>query len=160
MKSKYLKIFEALCVAALIVFIALTAGFSGTGDASAEQVSAEVVRAAGLDTLTLRGNEFFRRSFGLNAGSYEGVAYYSSDDIMTVDELLVVRLPEGDGGDTLTEAIEKYARDRFNLYDGYAQAQSELLSNYVLKISGKFVLFAVCEDSHAAQDAFARAVRA
>ena len=157
--AKFLKVWEALCIIILAVFISLTVGSTRTSDASAKEVCDKVLQAAGIDSLTLRKNDSFKKSFGLDAKSFDEVVYYSSDDIMTVDEILVVKLKEGVSADSLMSSVTGYAQDRFNIYNGYAQAQSELLANYVLKHSGNFVLFAVCSDAHLAQDEFIKALK-
>lgn len=156
---KYLRIKELLCVLVLVAFIfAVLAQKEQVSDAKAVDVGTAVTAACGLETLTPRGDKAFKKEFGLDPAQFDGGYYISSDDVMEVREVLVIRLKPGEDGAPLLEALRRRAQQKTDLFEGYAAEQTALLKNYKLVRRGNFVLFAVCDVPSAAEKAFRSAL--
>ncbi len=156
---KHLRIKEILCVLVLALFIfAVLAQRQQTSDAKAADVGAAVAAACGLEKLEPRGDQAFKKEFGLDPQQFDGGYYAASDDVMEVRELLVVRLKPGDDGAALLETLRQRVQQKIVLFEGYAAEQTALLKSHQLIQRGNFVLFAVCDVPADAAKAFRSAL--
>ena len=156
MKYKILEIFCVICAAVFIAFSVL----SNTGSKkNADEIYKEMSAKAQLtEGLVLRDNSFFKKTFGVSADEFESVVYYSSDDVMNVNELLIIKFDNKESAENLEENIKKYVADNYEIFNGYAPEQSERLQNYVLEANTNTLFFFVGGNSEAAQDAFNNAL--
>ena len=149
---------EWLCVILLVVFVfAITANRSNSA-AEAETVFDAVLQTMEEPELKRQKESAFKKAFGFETGSFEGVCYAASDDVMDVREVLVVQLKSADDADLLMERIEARVQERITLFDGYAPEQAALLQKSAVRRKGNFVLFVVCEKPAYAVRAFLKAL--
>jgi hypothetical protein len=87
-----------------------------------------------------------QEEFGIEFQEVDSCAYYASDSVMNVTELLVIKLTEGAKADLITEKIEQRIKDKQVLFEGYAPEQSALLKDYVLITQKGFIFYAVCDE--------------
>lgn len=151
---KALRLKEIICVILTIAFIFLTARDEPPSETSAEDMVAALLTVTDVSELHLCKNAEFRREFLLNPNDYDGVVYYSSDSIMEVRELLIVRVANEEQYDALTESIRSRIDEKITLFNGYAPEQEALLDSYILENTRGFVLFAVCNDPQAVRQKF------
>lgn len=156
MRSRAVK--EIFCVLALILFVFFLTNDQGISNKSAAEVAEQVVKAMDVSELEERGKSEFKKQFGFNANDFDGVVYYSSDSVMQVRELLIVRLSDAAQAESLTEAIKTRMSEKKALFEGYAPEESALLGNYAIRESGGFVLFAVCDDPDAVISKFKKSL--
>lgn len=145
---------EILCVLVLTVFVVLLTAGSKVSEKTAEQVAAEVTKTVDVSKLQKCNYAKFKKEFGFDDKSFDGVVYYASDQVMNVSELLIVRLSASSDADGLKSAIESRVKDKAALFKGYAPEESALLDNFVLKEKDGFIFFAVCSNSDEALSSF------
>lgn len=87
---------------------------------------------------------------------FESVAYYSSDDVMNVSELLVVKLGDNSPSSEFYEQLEEYTSSRYDIYAAYAPKQGNQLKNRILEKKGNVIFMYIGDDEQAALDAFNR----
>ena len=112
-----------------------------------------------IDSLSEIKKNKTKKEFGIDFQDIDSFAYYASDSIMTVDELLIIKLKEGAKADSITEKIETRVKDKQVLFEGYAPEQSALLKNYVLSAKNGFVFYAVGEGATDALITFIEVIR-
>lgn len=149
------RIIEIFCVIFAAAFIAYSV-FSNTGSKkSAEEIYGKMAEDSRFSRgLILRDNSFFKKTFGVSADEFESFVYYSSDDVMDVNELLIVKFDKNRAAQELKEKIENYVSENIEIFEGYAPEQGELLKNYILETNANTLFFFVGGESEAAQDAF------
>lgn len=155
---KALKIKETLCVALLLIFIFFVVGKAEGSEKSAAQLLESVSAQIQAENLDERDNNSFKKNFGLSAHEVDDFAYLSSDDIMNVNEILIVKLKQESDAQTVIDAIEAHVKSQRDIFNGYGEEQSELLRNCVIKHSGNCILFVVGKNAQQAEDAFTAAL--
>ncbi len=89
----------------------------------------------------------FKRIFGLNAEDYEGVEYFKPVSQMDVEELLVVKLKDGQDSADLQDSVKERVSSQLDAFDGYGAAQCALLNKYILKVKGNVLFYCVSPDA-------------
>lgn len=151
---KALRFKEIICVILTAAFLFGVTREQPPSETSAAEMAAALLAVTDVSALHECKNAEFKREFLLNPNDYDGVAYYASDSIMEVRELLVVRLADEQQGEALAERIRGRVQDKIALFDGYAPEQEALLDGYVLEHTRGFVLFAVCDEPEAVRQTF------
>lgn len=152
------KIAEILCVIAAAVFIAFSLSMNAETDKTAELISKEITQEISDFELISRDGRFLKKTLDISPDEIEEFAYFSSDNIMDVSELLVIKLGESSDASEISEKLEKYIDSRYNIFAAYAPEQGELLKNNILKKSGNIILMYVGKDADGVQDTFAEIV--
>lgn len=151
--KKY-RITEIICLASAVVFIWFSlVSLKGT-DKNAEEIASALLPLMDDSTLTKRGVGALRKAFDFNTEAFCSFSYYSSDDVMDVNEILVLVLKDNSGTDEICEKLKRYAGERYAVYNGYAAMQAELLDNYVLKVKGNALLFCIGKEAGKALGSF------
>ena len=155
---KNIRFKEVLCVIILLVFIFLITNNNKISDAVPQEVFGAVCGSVNVDGLKKSKNEKFKKEFGFSVGEFESVYYMSSDSVMDVREILIVKLSETSPTDELTDSIKKRVEEKQALFKGYAPEQSALLEKYVFQKKGGFIFFAVSDEPNKALTAFRKAL--
>ena len=141
------RLIEIICVVFLVCFIfAISADDNYSGKTVTDVVDA-VSPEVNMDALTSFKKNKVKQEFGIDFVGVDSFAYYASDSIMTVDELLIIKLEEGVKADEIMEKIESRVKDKQILFEGYAPEQSALLKKYVLADKNGFIFYAVGSES-------------
>ena len=141
------RVIEIICVVFLVCFIFIVSGNDNYSDKTVEEVVNAVSPEVNMDVLTSFKKNKVTQEFGIDFVGIDSFAYYASDSIMTVDELLIIKLEEGVKADGIIEKIESRAKDKQVLFEGYAPEQSALLKRYNLTYKNGFIFYAVGEDA-------------
>lgn len=153
------RVVEIICVVFLICFIALVSREDAYSDKTVAQVSQAVSAEVNMDVMTSFKKNKVKQEFGIDFAGIDSFAYYASESIMTVDELLIIKLQEGVKADGITEKIESRVKDKQVLFEGYAPEQSALLKNYVLSAKNGFIFYAVGDNAADALIVFNSAIK-
>ena len=141
------RVIEIICVVFLVCFIfAISADDNYSNKTVADVVNA-VSPKMNMDAMTSFKKNKVKQEFGIDFVGVDSFAYYASDSIMTVDELLIIKLEEGVKADEIMEIIESRVKDKQILFEGYAPEQSALLKKYVLTDKNGFIFYAVGSES-------------
>lgn len=150
---------EIICVVFLVFFIFLISADDKYSDKTVKEVISAVSAEVDMEDLTSFKKNKVKEEFGVEFDGVDSFAYYASDSIMTVDELLVIKLKEGVKADDILEKIETRVNDKQVLFEGYAPEQSALLKDCQLTHKNGFIFYAVGEDAADALAVFLSAVR-
>lgn len=139
--------FEVLFVALSVVFIvASVSNASVHTSKTASELSSSIIDMMSTDDINERDINFVAEKYSIDTSVFSSVSCYSSDDVMNVSELLVCVFNDSSDESILT-LIEKYSDERYNLYNGYAQKQSALISNCIISIDSGALFFCVDENA-------------
>ena len=141
------RVFEIICVVFLAVFIF----FMSTGDSYSDKTVDEVFeflpQSTDFKELQKVSKNKIKEEFGFDFDSIDSFVYYASDAVMTVDELMIIKLKENAKADDITEKIEKRVKEKQILFEGYAPEQSDLLKNYALSCKDGFIFYCVSQNA-------------
>lgn len=152
-------IIQYVIMAALLVFmiLMLTAGNSKTVPMSRIKEVMEEIPSVAL--LTEKDMKDAAKTFGFDASAAEEGIYYSVDDIMNVNELLIVRIDEDAEREKAINAVETYLAEKTASFDGYGTDQFGLLSAAVTTEKGPYFFFGVSSEVLDWETAFLKAIR-
>ena len=86
-----------------------------------------------------------RKSFGLSSDSYEEILYFSPMTFMDVEEVLVVRAPEG--AEAAAEAMRTRLSELQKSFEDYGTFQSAMLKETQIYENGVYACYAAGEHS-------------
>ena len=86
-----------------------------------------------------------RKSFGLSSDSYEEILYFSPMTFMDVEEVLVVRAPEG--AEATAEAMRTRLSELQKSFENYGTFQSAMLKETQIYENGVYACYAAGEHS-------------
>lgn len=141
------RVIEIICVVFLVCFIFIISGDGKYSDKTVEEVVNAVSAEVDMEVMTSYKKNKVKQEFGIDFVGVDSFAYYASDSIMTVDELLIIKLQEGVNPEAIMEKIESRVKDKQVLFEGYAPEQSALLKRYDLTYKNGFIFYAVGADS-------------
>ena len=141
------RVIEIICVVFLVCFIFIISGDGKYSNKTVEEVVNAVSAEVDMEVMTSYNKNKVKQEFGIDFAGVDSFAYYASDSIMTVDELLVIKLQEGVNPEAIMEKIESRVKDKQVLFEGYAPEQSALLKRYDLTYKNGFIFYAVGADS-------------
>ena len=154
MKKIFLRLGEAICVIILAVFIL----FVSTQDKISTTPFKEVAKAVGaecdLKGLKKRDKLEFKDKFSLDASEFKNMAYYSSDSVMDVREIVLLFSDDKEALKKAEEEIIRYVGEKQQLFEGYAPEESELISSHVLINKKGYILFYIGQDKEKVASAF------
>ena len=153
------RVIEIICVVFLIVFIFAVSRDDAYSDKTVAEVANAVSAQVNTDELSSFKKNKVQQEFGIDFVGVDSFAYYASDSVMTVDELLIIKLEEGVKADGIMEKIESRVKDKQVLFEGYAPEQSALLKNYELTYKNGFIFYVVGDDSADALTTFIETIR-
>ncbi len=159
MKKVAVKILEVLCVVSLCFFLVYITGNDTYSEASLPDVEKAVTESMNIDGLSKLKKNKIKDTFSFDFAGVAQCAYYASDEIMDVREILLIKLNEGVDGDDIVAVIEKRVNEKQELFDGYAPVEGALLKNHVLKKDSGFIFYAVGEDAGDALAVFNTAIK-
>ena len=141
------RVFEIICVVFLGFFIFFMSGNDSYSDKTVDEVFEFLPQSEEFRKLEKFGENKIKEEFGIDFSVVDSFVYYASDSIMTVDELMIIKLVENVKAEDTIEKIEKRVKDKQILFEGYAPEQSALLKNYDLSYSDGFIFYCVSENS-------------
>lgn len=154
MKSFLLKFCQLVCVVLLITFVVFICTKDSISNQPFEKVESAVSDVCDLQQLVERDGLEVKKQFGIVAEEFSGFCYYSSDSVMDVRELFVIRYQTREQRDQLLASVKKYIEDKMLLFEGYAPKESELLEKHLLVAEKGYLLFYVGEDTVGVSAAF------
>ncbi len=154
MKKNTLRLGELVCVLLLAGFIAFVASQDKISTAPVKTVVKSVISVCDLKELEKRDKLELKRKFSVDASDYRGFAYYSSDSVMDVRELLIISADNKSALEEAEKKIKKYVTEKAELFEGYAPKESELISSHVLLSKKGYLLFYIGEEKERVVSAF------
>ena len=141
-------------ILAYVIFLIVSRG----GDAPAKEVRKAVLSVMKTDGMEKAGTQEFKRYYELNAKDYEDVTLYVPDGVMSVNELLIVRVKDDSQIETVLNAAEERLSTQKESFEGYGTDQTKLLNGAVLETRGQYVFMAVGKNAGKAYAAFCKSL--
>ena len=156
--KKYATYIKAGLVLLLLIFIIVDVGSVPISKEPIEKVRDEINKVSGFAEVPEAADRMLKRFYGLEPGDYEGVVLYTSQDNMSVEEMLLIKLKDVSQGDTVKVAIEEHVSDQLDRFEGYGAEQVSMLNAHVLNVKGNYIFFMVGDNAQEAQKAFLKSI--
>lgn len=139
-------ILQYLIMAGLLAFMVLmlTAGNSKTVPVS--EIQSKMESISSVSELTKKDMNDAAKTFSFDSSMVDEGIYYSVDDIMNVNELLILRVEDDEHRQEIKDSVSRYLEEKTAAFDGYGTNQFGLLNSAVLTEKGKYLFFGVSED--------------
>ncbi len=120
--------------------------------AFSEDFSAAYVKAEG--TLECADTLAIKKNFGLTAEDYAEMVYVLDSDMMSAQEMLIVKLNTEEQRKPVKDAMEERLSTRKEAFDGYGSDQMEILNRAIVYSAGNYVCLIVSEKDREWLDLF------
>lgn len=157
-KIDLLDILRYAVVVVLIAYIAILMSQEGSGDVPVKTIREKIMAVAKEDGMTKGTTQDLKKYYGLNANDYDGVMLYIPNDVMSVNEILVVKLKDKSQAETVEKAAEKRLSTQKSSFEGYGVEQTKLINSAVLDSRGYYVMLTISEDADAIYTAFKKSI--
>lgn len=161
MKKKSLNIIDILkyFVALLfIVYIAILISSKGANDISIDIIQKNILSATSISGMKEGSSQDLKRLYGLNSNDYDGVMLYIPDDVMSVNEILVIKLKDNSQFDSVESAVNKRIETQRTNFEGYGVEQTKLINSAIIQSKGNYILMAVSNDADNIYTAFKKSL--
>lgn len=157
-KIDLLDILRYAVVVLLIAYIAILLSQEGSGDVPVKTIRKKIMAVTKEDGMTKGTTQDLKKYYGLNANDYESVMLYIPNDVMSVNEILVVKLKDKSQAETVEKAASKRLATQKTSFEGYGVEQTKLINSAVLDSRGYYVILAISEDADAIYTAFKKSI--
>ena len=93
-----------------------------------------------------------------NANDYAGTMLYIPDDVMSVNEILVVKVKDKSQVEDVEKAVEERLSTQKKSFEGYGVKQTRLLHSAIDETRGYYILLAVSKDADRIEAAFKNSI--
>ena len=150
---------ELLLIVFLLIYMILIFRTGNSRDVEMSVISKAIAGGCRLDDLEAGGSGDMKRCFQINGSEYEGYLLYTSDDLMNVNELLIVKIRDVSQFNTLEDAVDKRLEDQKRNFHGYGTDQEELLRNAIIMERGSYFFYAVSDQAEQWEEVFLSCIR-
>lgn len=122
------------------------------------EVAEAVSKSINSDLMEENTTRFVKKYYHLNASDYDDVLIYTPLTSMDAEEVLLIKLKDASQEEEVKNAIESRVNAKLSAFKGYAPEQYDLSKNYLLDISGGYVLYVVSPNADKIDKAFKNAL--
>ena len=145
-------------VLVFVVYIIFLVSRQGGNDVTVKTISENILKVAKTEGMTKGTTQDLKKYYGLNSNDFDGVMLYIPDDVMSVNEILVVKLKDRSQAEEVEKAVETRRKTQKNSFEGYGVQQTKLINSSVMVSRGYYVLFTISEDADAIYEAFKKSI--
>ena len=157
-KIDLLNILKYGMVVLFIVYIVFLLSREGGNEVPVKTISKNILAVAKTEGMKKGTTQDLKKYYRLNASDYDGVMLYIPDDVMSVNEILVVKLKDKSQAEAVEEAARKRLDTQKTSFEGYGAKQTKLINSAVLDSRGYYLLMAVSEDADSIYRAFKKSM--
>ena len=157
-KFDLINILKYAMVVVFIVYIALLVSQENTDDVPVKTISQNMLKVTNTDGMSQGTTQDLKKYYGLNANDYDGVMLYIPDDVMSVNEILVVKLKNQEQANEVEQAVKKRLKTQKSSFEGYRVNQTKLLNSAITETKGNYVMMVISEDAEKIFEAFKNSI--
>ena len=138
---------EAAAVLVLAAVMALLLYRKNPSDVPLESVRTALTQNSKLPEMEPAGDMRLKRAFGLNASDFPEYLYFSPDNTMSVNEILIIKTADESQLSLVSEAFSSRLSVQKKNFDGYGTNQTDLLLHAKTGSEGQYAWFIVGPDA-------------
>ena len=147
-----------LMVIALIAYVVLLVSGEGDNTVSVDTIQKNIEKSVSLKGMKKGSSQDLKKYYGLNANDYAGTMLYIPDDVMSVNEILVVKVKDKSQVEDVEKAVEERLSTQKKSFEGYGVKQTRLLHSAIDETRGYYILLAVSKDADRIEAAFKNSI--
>lgn len=153
-----INICKYLMVIALIAYVVLLVSGEGDNTVSVDTIQKNIEKTVSLKGMKKGSSQDLKKYYGLNANDYAGTMLYIPDDVMSVNEILVVKVKDKSQVEDVEKAVEERLSTQKKSFEGYGVKQTRLLHSAIDETRGYYILLAVSKDADRVEAAFKNSI--
>ena len=153
-----INICKYLMVIALIAYVVFLISREGNNTASVDTIEKNITKSVSVKGMKKATAQDLKKYYGLNANDYDGTMLYIPDDVMSVNEILVVKVKDESQVESVESAVEERLSTQKKSFEGYGVEQTKLLRSAIEESKGYYVLLAVSKDADRIDAAFKKSI--
>lgn len=150
--------FKYLMVVLLVAYVVFLIAREGNDSVSVDAIDKNIMKVTNTEGLSKGNTQDLKKYYGLNADDYAGAVLYIPDDVMSVNEILVIKVKDKSQVESVEQAIEERLETQKNNFEGYGVEQTKLINSAVVETKGYYVLVAVSKDADKIDGAFKESI--
>lgn len=158
-KIDLINILKYLMVLALIAYVAFLISREGSNDVPVDTIEKNITKVVKTKGMTKGSAQDLKKYYGLNANDYDGVMLYIPNDVMSVNEVLVIKVKDESQTEDVEKAIDNRLDTQKKSFEGYGVEQTKLLRSAIVESKGSYTLLAVSKDADSIDAAFRKSIR-
>ena len=147
-----------LMVIALIAYVVLLVSGEGDNTVSVDTIQKNIEKSVSLKGMNKGSSQDLKKYYGLNANDYAGTMLYIPDDVMSVNEILVVKVKDKSQVEDVEKAVEERLSTQKKSFEGYGVQQPRLLHSAIDETRRYYILLAVSKDADRIEAAFKNSI--
>ena len=147
-----------LMVIALIAYVVLLVSGEGDNTVSVDTIQKNIEKSVSLKGMKKGSSQDLKKYYGLNANDYAGTMLYIPDDVMSVNEILVVKVKDKSQVEDVEKAVEERLSTQKKSFEGYGVKPTRLLHSAIDETRGYYILLAVSKDADRIEAAFKNSI--
>ena len=105
-KLDRINLLKYLMVVLLIIYVVFLVTREGDNTVSVDTIEKNITKAVKLEGMKKGTTQDLKKYYSLNANDYEGISLYIPDDVMSVNEILVIKVKNESQIETVEKAVE------------------------------------------------------
>ena len=110
-------------VVLLIIYVVFLVTREGDNTVSVDTIEKNITKAVKLEGMKKGTTQDLKKYYSLNANDYEGISLYIPDDVMSVNEILVIKVKNESQIETVEKAVESRVNTQEKNFEGYGVEQ-------------------------------------
>lgn len=153
-----INILKYLMVAALIAYVVFLVMREGDNTVTVDVIEKNITKAVKMDGMKKGTTQDLKKYYGLNANDYDGMMLYIPDDVMSVNEVLIIKVKDESQTESVEKAVESRVDTQEKNFEGYGVEQTKLIHSAITDTKGYYVLLAVSKDADQIDTAFKKSI--
>lgn len=157
-KLDMINILKYLMVAALIAYVVFLVVREGDNTVAVGTIEKNITSNVKLTGMKKGTSQDLKKYYGLNANDYDGSCLYIPDDVMSVNEVLIVKVKDKSQTETVEKAVGNRIDTQEKNFEGYGVEQTKLIHSAITDTKGYYVLLAVSKNADRIDTAFKKSI--
>lgn len=141
-----LDILRYFIVILFIIYIVILKTSKGANNIPVKTIEKNILQVAATDEMKKGSTQDLKRLYGLNANDYDGTMLYIPTDIMSVNEIIVIKLKDSAQFDSVEKALKNRIDTQLQNFDGYGVEQTKLINSAIIETKGNYMLMAIADN--------------
>lgn len=142
-RTDVIAILRYFIVILFIIYIIILKINKGSNDVPVKAIEENILQVTNINEMKKGSTQDFKRLYGLNANDFDGIMLYIPNDVMSVNEIVVIKLKDSSQFDSVDNAFHKRLTTQSKNFAGYGVEQTNLIDSAIIESKGNYMLMAI-----------------
>ena len=153
-RTNVIDILKYFIVILFIIYIVILKISKGSSDIPVKNIEEHILQVMDMEGMKKGSTQDFKRLYGLNANDFDGIMLYIPNDVMSVNEIVVIKLKDSSQFDSVNNAFHQRLATQSKNFSGYGVEQTSLIDSAIIESKGNYMLMAISTDIDAIYASF------